>query len=312
MIIVEIISQKHMKSEFRRFNSNSISIGRGFDNDLILRDPFISASHIIIETLDDGGWLVKDNCSRNGLFVNRKAASSKEARIVSGDEIIIGKTKLRIYSSSHIVAPARKIIDNNTFVRKINNKMSSFAAILGLVVLYCLEGYAHSIESTPEYGKFLMMAVFILFISVVWSSVWALVTRMLKNRSRFFLHLTMTCFFYCLMLPIKNIAGMFGYISSEIIVELISMFLLAGGLFTLLLIGHLAVATNLSVMKRAVFSCLTTSCLVLVAIIVFGAYISDFNPDPDIYGTIKPPVIKISPSKSIKTFLVESKFVFDS
>jgi pSer/pThr/pTyr-binding forkhead associated (FHA) protein len=66
-------------------------IGRSPDCDVFLDDVTVSRNHaVLIE--EDGGYVVEDQGSLNGTFVNRKRIDT--ARLENGDELQIGKYRM--------------------------------------------------------------------------------------------------------------------------------------------------------------------------------------------------------------------------
>lgn len=69
-------------------SSDSNTIGRGEEADLILDDVTVSHKHAIINKQNDG-WLIKDLDSLNGTYVNRNRVT--EIALTGGEELQIGK-----------------------------------------------------------------------------------------------------------------------------------------------------------------------------------------------------------------------------
>jgi len=69
-----------------------ISIGRSADNDISVADSFCSGCHAFIYP-SESGYVVRDNSSKNGTFVNGKQIHSETA-LKKGDEILIGLTRI--------------------------------------------------------------------------------------------------------------------------------------------------------------------------------------------------------------------------
>jgi transcription initiation factor TFIIIB Brf1 subunit/transcription initiation factor TFIIB len=67
------------------------TVGRSPDCGIFLDDVTVSRRHAVLE-LRDGRWLVEDQGSLNGTFVNRKRVESAE--LEDGDELQIGKYRL--------------------------------------------------------------------------------------------------------------------------------------------------------------------------------------------------------------------------
>jgi hypothetical protein len=68
------------------------TIGRSPDCDIFLDDVTVSRKHAVLVE-KDGDFLIEDQGSLNGTFVNRKRIEA-EARLESGDEVQIGKYRL--------------------------------------------------------------------------------------------------------------------------------------------------------------------------------------------------------------------------
>jgi sigma-B regulation protein RsbU (phosphoserine phosphatase) len=69
-----------------------ISIGRSADNDIPIVDPFCSGRHAFIYP-SKTGYVVRDNASKNGVFLNGERIQS-ETELRRGDEVLIGSTRI--------------------------------------------------------------------------------------------------------------------------------------------------------------------------------------------------------------------------
>jgi len=67
-------------------------VGRERDNELVLTDPRVSRYHAVIE-LDNGRWVIRDQNSANGTFVNGKRISAGKV-LHPDDHIQIGDTEM--------------------------------------------------------------------------------------------------------------------------------------------------------------------------------------------------------------------------
>lgn len=79
-------------------NKDRMTIGRDVKNDILLNDPSVSRVHVeVIKNID--GYLIKDQGSKNGLFVNNQRV--EEHQLQEGDSITIGDIDF-FYRSSKI------------------------------------------------------------------------------------------------------------------------------------------------------------------------------------------------------------------
>lgn len=72
--------------------NKKISVGRSAENDVALLDPFCSGHHAFIYP-SETGYVVRDNTSKNGTFLNGKIIQG-ETELKKGDEILVGSTRI--------------------------------------------------------------------------------------------------------------------------------------------------------------------------------------------------------------------------
>lgn len=79
-------------SFWHTLKGEKVSIGRSEDNDLALPDPFSSGHHAVISPAD-GNYVLRDNGSKNGTFLNAKKIQG-EIELKRGDEVLVGSTRI--------------------------------------------------------------------------------------------------------------------------------------------------------------------------------------------------------------------------
>ena len=76
-----------LAGQYVRLSSAELAIGRGPDNQLVLRDLSVSRRHARV-CFGQGAWFLQDSGSGNGVFVNGRRIEA--ARLKPGDQIVIG------------------------------------------------------------------------------------------------------------------------------------------------------------------------------------------------------------------------------
>jgi len=76
----------------RPLKKEKISIGRAEDNDIPINDPFSSSHHSFIYR-SESGYMIRDNNSKNGTFLNGKKIRAA-TKLQRGDEALIGSTRI--------------------------------------------------------------------------------------------------------------------------------------------------------------------------------------------------------------------------
>lgn len=95
--------------EKKKFDQESISIGRDVENDIHINNLAVSRFHAKINK-DGEKYIIKDLGSANGTFVNGNKVDWAELKV--GDLILIGKHALKLESSNNVHDEA--FIEGNT------------------------------------------------------------------------------------------------------------------------------------------------------------------------------------------------------
>ncbi len=204
MIWVEILSRHHRDVAHRqRCDRADITIGRAYDNDVVVDDPYVSPRHLRIRRDEAGRLVAEDLGSANGLFTER-GRKRQSAILLHGDQPIrIGHTLLRVRTSDYAVAPERVA----------PRSAHTWPITLGLVlILASMESTFAWMRDTGEptavaYVKWLLPLVLAL---VAWSTLWSILSRIFSGQARFERNLllaTLGIMAYSLLNEITMFAG---------------------------------------------------------------------------------------------------------
>lgn len=307
-LIIEIVHPLRFLREYRTFDVAQVRIGRGYGNDVILSDPHVSPDHLSVHS-EEGGWVVEDIGGENGMYVHKLSKVVERARLDSGDEIVIGRTRLRFFSPDHAVAPTKLLVHAHAFFRRIENPVNAWSILLACTMIFTAHAYLTSIEevSILKLGSgslgFLLMAF-------AWAGAWAFVGRMIKHKTSFAGQLSLSLLFLAAGLMFINISEYAGYSFNSVIAEVVSAAVLLCGLGTAFLTGSMALATNVSLKKRIVVCSSIFLGISAIAALLYYSFKDEFNPNPMYFATLKPPFAKILPNRSVDQFLAETADIF--
>src|SRR5262249_52392871 len=107
MIWVEILSRHRDIAARFRFSGPEVNIGRGYDNDVIVDDPYVAARHLRGFRDGEGRLVAEDLGSSNGTFVDGSKTRLPRILLDGKQPIRIGHTFLRVREPSHAVEPER-------------------------------------------------------------------------------------------------------------------------------------------------------------------------------------------------------------
>ena len=183
MVVLEIFGGgKHPR--FERVSEMPVSIGRALNNDLIIDDPYVDPHHLRLDNNEDlSGWTVSDLSSTNHTVKNHQKVEKTE--IKSGEELLLGKTRIRVYSEDHAVAPTLSLAD-------LEHRLLEFNAIPWVVLLMamlagivCLQIFLESTLDAIKPDVYATTAATILGSALVVGGFWALISRVFKGEARF-------------------------------------------------------------------------------------------------------------------------------
>lgn len=202
MIWVEILSRHRDVLSRVRIDRPEISVGRGYNNDVIVDDPYVAARHLRVFR-DEAGQLVAEDCgSANGLFLDG-GKKGRFARVVvdGGQPIRIGQTLLRIRETSHAVEPERLVQAERGHLPVL------LACGLGIVTLALTAlkiWYTQTAE--PHLTDYLTPTLTLTGTVFAWVAVWSVLSRLFAGRARFLHHLLIAEAGTCVFLLYNEIA----------------------------------------------------------------------------------------------------------
>jgi pSer/pThr/pTyr-binding forkhead associated (FHA) protein len=180
MIWVEILSRHRDVASRLRIAGPEVRIGRGYDNDVVVDDPYVAARHLRIFRDDAGRLVAEDVGSANGMFLDR-GKDRLERIVVDGKQPIrIGQTFLRIRESTHEVERER-VVPVERGQRRI-----ALAVALGVLILGS-DALKQWLTETgePRISNYVTGLLVVAATAVAWVGIWALLARIFSGHARF-------------------------------------------------------------------------------------------------------------------------------
>lgn len=180
MMWVEILSRHRDVAARFRVSGDEARIGRGYDNDVVVDDPCVAASHVRIFRDEAGRLVAEDAGSKNGLFLDRDTARQKRIVVDPERPIRIGHTCLRIREATHAVPPERPAgAPAQPFLAAAAGGLA--ASVLGLEALFMWLAQTSEPKASIYVNGLLIIAV----LALVWVSVWTILSRIFSGQARF-------------------------------------------------------------------------------------------------------------------------------
>jgi hypothetical protein len=309
-IVFEIVSRTGRTLERHHARSTRLSIGRAFDNDLILSDETVSPHHAALETTQEGVVVVKDLDSLNGVRTKRHERVVDPTPLRSGDEYSFGRARVRIYSTAHTVAETVRVGGLDWLVNNLGNGpilrlIVSLAAIVAVVEQWL---NTYSVIHWQQMG---IGVVGVMTVGVVVAMFWAIVGRVVKHEGRFKTQLALVLLYLLLQSAI--------YLGYELLlfntlnttlsagISLFLSFLLLSTLFWL----SLHIATNQNSAQRWKFAMTISG--IFLSLSIYPEFLKqiEFSKSPDYIKEVKTPGARLNRGITLESFLEASSASFD-
>lgn len=178
MIWVEVFSRNHVMLARHRCAGPEIRIGRGYDNDVIIDDPYVAPRHVRIARSEAGVLVAEDLGSANGLLGDRSPHRA-ERIVVDGDRLIgIGHTYLRIREVHHAVAPER-VVQSQARTGPILVALGAATLSMQAISLWSSD------FAEPRLSRYLVPLLAWSFGALAWAAVWSTLSRVFSSHAGF-------------------------------------------------------------------------------------------------------------------------------
>ena len=307
-LIIEVLNRLGHCIERHHFEHLPLRIGRSYHNDLIIADPHVSPDHAIVHE-DEHGWRIEDCDSLNGVHIKHHSATDTQDHVSSGDDVIIGHSRLRFYSPEHPVAETHVLPGNQPLVKLVG---SPLAAIVILLVTITTLVINQQLVTNRDVGMEKLIASVLPSIigALFWAGIWAFAGRVIRHRANYLTQFSASILFVLALVLINNLSEYITFItSSGIIAQAIGYLLIGIALFALLYM-NIENATAISRKARLVASHGITWSLLLFALFMDYAGQPDFNYTPSFPSTLKPPFAQLSRSQTVENYLKDSEAIF--
>jgi hypothetical protein len=158
------------------------SIGRAFDNDVVVDDPHVAPHHLRIYRAEGGELVAEDIGTLNGLFPEHGAHRVKTLSLAKEPGFRIGRTTLRVRDARHSVAPERLLTPPRAHAK--------WAGLLGAVLLLMLAVVQWlNITTQPNANALLLPLLGFITVLALWTIVWSVLSRIFFGQAQFALML---------------------------------------------------------------------------------------------------------------------------
>jgi hypothetical protein len=311
-LIIQELNPRNRVVRTYTFDVLPVSIGRGYDNDLILTDAYVCPGHATIYQTETG-WQIEDKASRNGVYIkNRKEIVAGHAPLTSGDLLVLGRTRLRVLSADHPVPESKKI----QFTKQTRGRHQlpllawSFTLLCVWMIVWDFYLDLGDENLSEELFQAIIAIMVILGLVLIWSAGWSFVGRVLKNKPNFHYHLLLAVS-GLIAIELSLYANNFiGYNTCNAalreLIGTLSPIIIIGALFAL----SIRAATRLPGLQIHLISAVIVMLFASVFIFAQINSRSKFSSSPEFDAVLYTPWAQIVKSESIDQFIETNERLF--
>jgi hypothetical protein len=302
--------RRHGEEEDARhcvFTSFPVTIGRAYDNDIILNDLYASAHHLRVEH-DGETCSVADAGSENGFTLNGEPPPGSRTAIASDDVIRIGMTEIRIYRPDHPVPPALPLSRDGAFFEWIGRPLSVWGCFLLAIALTLCWAW---LEIWSDEVKVALAAAAggVAIAALLWAALWSAGGRLARHNAHFKGHLALASLYMIASTLAWYIEAYIDFLANGWFSKAVTYsinFVLLG----FLLYGSFALATKMPRRARAV-SAGAFSLGIVAGVFILGLVSAkNFNPQPDYSATLEPYLSQFAPAHTPDAFMAGNEKLF--
>ncbi len=289
VIVLEVLEKSGKVRERMRLSSFPVTIGRAYDNDIILDDEYVSPRHLSVEWDEQGALRVVDLNSENGLYQMPSLKRVDALPIATDNQLLVGSTQIRIRRTDFVVTPTALA---NRRRKSAQNMLASgrlfMPILLAAAALLLMEKYFLTFHKI-KYQELILETLSPLLVLMIWAGIWAFIGRILGHRAAYFAHANMVLLALLLVYGLDWFTDYYSFAFSSAAsakwIEASALALIGG----VLLYGHLHLATQLRPRKVAIVSTLVVGGL--LGIIVSSSHVKDarFNSNLSYPTVLRPP-----------------------
>lgn len=273
-----------------------ITIGRAYDNDIILDDPHTAAHHAQIELNQLDELIIADLGSHNGIAY---ANTRENFFVVNGDNIYrLGHTRLRIRTADYQVTAEVSDLTNHRWEGLL-------PAITGLLLLL-ITGLVSTWLADLNQGtlsKYLLQLVSVFGFAIGWSGIWALFGKLFTGHARFGRHLFIASAGLALLELWEHLSGVVAYAFN---LEALQTFSVHPIIYicAVVLYFHFLTAGNKNSHRLKIY--LAAIAILGSTITVTKEYQTSNHLSDELYmSRIYPPAVRISRDHSLEEFMTD-------
>jgi pSer/pThr/pTyr-binding forkhead associated (FHA) protein len=306
---LEILDKAGRVTRRSPVHMQTLRIGRAFDNDVIVDDPYVCPYHGQL-IMEEGQPKMADLQSLNGIADVSGRPLPNTVSLAGGHVVHLGSTPFRFRAMDHPLEPTLVATRNNP-LQLLFKRLFLWAVFLLTLGTILLDTYTGSTEKF-ELLKQAPVLFGVVILIVIWSTLWSFASRVVAHRWHFWIFCGTACL------------GLLFSVMAETGTEYLCFALALDGALpwanhlNLFLATGTVLYLNLRLISSATGALLArfaAGIALTLVLLTWGMQYSEqenFNSSPVYRVTLKAPFWKVSGSRTTEEFFKQGEALFDA
>lgn len=206
---VEVLNRAGSVMQRIAWDGHPLRIGRAYDNDLVVADPYVCPHHLELTSGGDG-IAARDLGSVNGTYLDRGRERIGRVLLADGMTLHFGHSQLRFHAAGGKVAATLRDTARHGMLGRLGTPwMLAVASLSGLIALAVNEllGTAEETGALALGGELLYPVIGV----ILWSGFWSLLNRVISHRASFNVHLNIALLGVTVLFLVAQSISMVGF-----------------------------------------------------------------------------------------------------
>ncbi|PLX99542.1 MAG: hypothetical protein C0622_10235 [Desulfuromonas sp.] len=306
---LEVLNRGGRVTQRIALGRNPVRIGRAYDNEVVIDDPFVSPHHALLEWSDVGIRII-DHDSLNGIRIDGRGRVTDSELLRCGDLLHLGHTQLRFRSAAFALSPTRRDGRVPTLPGLFEQPLLRLASFLLVFAVLLLGNYLETVREF-ELLKALPGTLFPLSFIPFWALGWSFASRIMIQRWNFWPHCSIAATGMLLLLLTESLISYFVFAFDldavgEPLDYLFSYLVIAAVLYFSLL--HSSATPPRQLLKSSIG--VATLCIALLLVTNLARF-DDFDNEPVYAATFKAPFFRLSGGESSADFFAATDLLLE-
>lgn len=183
-LIIQVGGKPGRVRELVRSRGETVRIGRGLDNDIVLTDPYVAPAQASFRC-EDGRWFFENHDDTNPVLLNNDDLPAQKVSLESGDRLQLGRTEVRVFSPDHSIPPTRKLLVSGWAHQDSIGFLIPLLALLGCNLLNFGVEYLLDATREVEWKDYVIDLLWMNLFLLVWTGIWAITGKLVRHQYHF-------------------------------------------------------------------------------------------------------------------------------